>query len=311
MTLTQLEYLVAIDTYRNFGVAAEKSLVTQPTLSMQVKKLEREMGLVLFDRSSQPIMPTPAGKLVVEQARVILREAGKVPEIIKEQKRLLEGSLIIGIIPTIAPYLLPYFLGPFSKQFPDLHLEIRELTTTEIIHDLQKDRLDAGILATPLQESELQEEVLFYEEILLYLHSGHPLAEKPNIKADKLNTSDMWMLTDGNCFRDHVINLCALRGNMPMHNLKYESGSLETLKKMVDVEGGYTLLPELAVLELPSREYKRVREFAPPRPLREVSIVHVRSATKRNLLNTIREVILDQLPESVHDKSRGRLVEWR
>ncbi|MCP4123387.1 MAG: LysR family transcriptional regulator [Bacteroidetes bacterium] len=311
MTITQLEYVVAIDTYRNFGQAAEKSLVTQPTLSMQIKKLEKELGMEIFNRRNHPVSTTPVGKLIVEQARVILREARKINEIVKEKKRLLEGKLSIGVIPTIAPYLLPYFLGPVSKQFPDLHLEIRELTTAEIIKALKKDQLDAGILATPLHEPELIEDVLFYEEMLLYLHPGHILASSSSIKADRLNTSDMWMLTEGNCFRDHVVNLCALKGNMPIHNLKYESGSLETLKKMVDVEGGYTLLPELAVLELPSREFRRVRQFSKPIPLREVSMVHVRSASKRNLLDRIRKVITAQLPESVSDKSRGRLVEWR
>lgn len=251
MTLTQLEYIVAIDTYRSFGLAAGKCLVTQPTLSMQVRKLEQELGLELFDRSSQPILPTEAGRLIVDQARVVLREAGRIGEIVREQKLELEGTLTLGVIPTVAPYLLPYFLGPFSKKYPEVRLEIRELTTGDIVSLLRRDLLDAGILATPVHEPGLVEEPVFYEEIMLYVHPGHALAAYEAVPAAHLETRDMWMLTEGNCFRDQVINLCALRGNMPMHNLKYESGSIETLRKMVDVEGGYTLMPELAVLELP------------------------------------------------------------
>lgn len=311
MTLTQLEYLVAIDTYRSFGLAAEKSLVTQPTLSMQVKKLEQELGLELLDRSSQPILPTAAGRLVVEQARVVLREAGRIGEIVREQRHMLEGTLTLGIIPTVAPYLLPYFLGPFSKQYPDVRLEIRELTTGDIVSLLRRDLIDAGILATPVHEPGLVEEPVFYEEILLYVHPDHALASLPAVPAANLETRDMWMLTEGNCFRDQVINLCALGGNMPMHNLKYESGSIETLRKLVDVEGGFTLLPELAALELPVRESRRVRHFLEPVPMREISLVTVRSAAKGNLLARVREVMRRELPESLLDKSRGQLVEWK
>lgn len=311
MTLTQLEYLVAIDTYRSFGLAAEKSLVTQPTLSMQVKKLEQELDLELFDRSSQPILPTSAGRLVVEQARMVLREAGRIGEIVREQRHMLEGTLILGIIPTVAPYLLPYFLGPFSKQYPDVRLEIRELPTGEIVSLLRRDLLDAGILATPVHEPGLVEEPVFYEEILLYVHPDHAMAALPAVPAASLETRDMWMLTEGNCFRDQVINLCALGGNLPMHNLKYESGSIETLRKLVDVEGGFTLLPELAALELPIRESRRVRHFLDPLPMREISLVTVRSAAKGNLLARVREVMRRELPESLLDKSRGQLVEWK
>ncbi len=311
MTLSQLEYLIAIDTYKSFGKAAEKCMVTQPTLSMQLKKLEKGLGAILFDRSKHPIVPTTIGKSVIEQARIIIRESGKVEQIIKEYKMVMEGSLQIGIIPTIAPYLLPYFLGPFSSKYPEIKLVIKEMKTDEIIADLSKDLLDAGILATPLHDPSIYEYPLYYEEILLYLNPSHELAKSETIIPKQLISGDMWMLTEGNCFRDHVINLCDLSHSQPISNLKYQSGSLETLKKMVDVEGGYTLLPELAVLELQSRELKRIRHFVEPKPVREVSLVTARQTAKKNLLNRILQVISDCLPEEIKDKTRGHMVEWR
>ena len=311
MTLSQLEYIIAVDTYQNFSNAAEKCMVTQPTLSMQVKKLEIDLGVVLFDRSKNPIAPTKIGKTIIEQSRIVLREAKQIQDSIKEYKQNIGGNLQIGVIPIIAPYLLPYFLGPFSKKFPDINLEIKELKTEEIIELLQKDLLDAAILATPLHMPNIVEDPLFYEEILLYVNPKHAFAKQENILPEQLLSADLWMLTKGNCFRDQVINLCKNRSEQPLSNLRYESGSIETLKKMVDVEGGYTLLPELAALELPSKEIRRIKHFVEPMPLREVSLVFAKKAAKRNMLHRIKEVILTELPQEVKDKNRGHLVEWK
>lgn len=311
MTLSQLEYIIAVDTYQNFSNAAEKCMVTQPTLSMQVKKLEKDLGVLLFDRSKNPIVATKIGKTIIEQSRIVLREAKQIQESIKEYKQNIGGNLQIGVIPTIAPYLLPYFLGPFSKKFPDINLEIKELKTEEIIELLHKDLLDAAILATPLHLPNIVEDPLFYEEILLYVNPKHAFAKQENILPEQLLSADLWMLTKGNCFRDQVINLCKNRSEQPLSNLRYESGSIETLKKMVDVEGGYTLLPELAALELPSKEIRRLKHFVEPMPLREVSLVFAKKAAKRNMLNRIKEVILAELPQEVKDKNRGHLVEWK
>lgn len=310
MTLSQLQYIVAIDTYGSFSKAAEKSMITQPTLSMQVRKLEEELGVVLFDRSRQPVIPTLSGREILEQARIVLRESNRILEIVQEADAKMSGRLHIGIIPTVAPYLLPYFLGPFTKLYPEIQLEIIEQKTADIVDLLQRDLLDAGILATPLHNNSIREEPLYYEEILLYFNSTHELLQADRIDSDLLEPEDRWMLSDGNCFRDHVINLCTIRSELPIRNVKYESGSLETLKKMVDVEGGHTLLPELAVLELPSREMKRIRHFKAPVPLREISLVFARSAAKRLLLEKVRDAVKTALPAEILDKGRGRLVEW-
>ena len=265
ISLTQLEYILAIDTYRHFAKAADACLVTQPTLSMQLKKLEEELKIEIFDRSKQPIIPTDAGKKLIEQARIILREARQMEQIAKHYDDSFEGSLTIGNIPTLAPYLLPYFLGDFLKKYKQIKLVIQELTTDEIIFKLNKDEIDVGILATPLHENNLIEEPLFYEEIKVYAHYNHPLTKKKMLDHDDILRNDIWMLSQGNCFRSQVINICANPIKMN-DQLKYESGSIETLKKMVEMEGGFTLLPELAVLELPAKKYHKLLSLKSQNP---------------------------------------------
>jgi LysR family hydrogen peroxide-inducible transcriptional activator len=310
LSLTQLEYILAIDTYRHFAKAADACLVTQPTLSMQLKKLEEELRIDIFDRSKQPIIPTDAGKEIIEQARIVLREARKLEQISKHFDDTFEGSLSIGIIPTIAPYLLPYFLGDFLKKYSKIKLVIQELKTEEIILKLSKDEIDAGILATPLHESNLIEEPMFYEEIKVFAHYNHTLTKKKSLDHEDILRDDIWMLSQGNCFRNQVINICANPIKLN-EQLKYESGSIETLKKMVEMEGGFTLLPELAVLELPAKKIAQVAEFKKPKPLREVSIVYARSVAKKKFIDVLKKQIIKNIPEELLNKKRGGVVEWK
>lgn len=310
ITLTQLEYLLAIDTYRHFAKAADACLVTQPTLSMQLKKLEEELGVDIFDRSKQPIIPTDAGVKIIEQARMVLREAKKIEHLARHFDDTYEGSLTIGIIPTLASYLLPYFLGDFLKKYSKVKLVIEELKTEEIIMKLNKDEIDVGILATPLHETSLVEEPLFYEEIKVYAHYGHPLLKKKQLEHTDILSEDMWMLSKGNCFRNQVINICA-NPIKKDEQLKYETGSIETLKKMVEMEGGFTLLPELAVLELPAKKMNQVVDFKKPKPLREISMVYARSISKKKLMEVLKKQIMASLPEELLNRKRGSVVEWK
>jgi len=310
ISLTQLEYMLAIDTYRHFAKAADACLVTQPTLSMQLKKLEEELKLTLFDRSKHPIIPTDAGKQIIEQARIIIREAKKLEQLAAHYDDSVKGSLSIGIIPTLAPYLLPYFLGDFIRKHTQIRLVIQELKTEDIIQKLNKDELDVGILATPLHENNLMEEPLFYEEIKVFAHYNHPLTQKKLLEHDDIMRDDIWMLSKGNCFRNQIINICANPIHMNDH-LNYESGSLETLKKMVEMEGGFTLLPELAVLELPAKKLSQVAEFKKPKPLREISLVYARSVAKKKFIEVLKKQLLKNIPADLQDKKRGSVVEWK
>jgi LysR family transcriptional regulator, hydrogen peroxide-inducible genes activator len=313
ITLTQLEYVVAVDTYRHFANAAEKCLVTQPTLSMQIKKLEEYLGVTIFDRSRQPVVPTDVGRQIIDQARIIIRESKKLEELAQHYHQHVSGRLKIGIIPTLAPYLLPLFLGRMMERHPGIKLNIREMMTQDIMMELKKDELDVGILATPLHDENITEEPVFYEEIKIYTQYGHILSKKGKVSPELLATrKDIWMLADGNCFRNHVINLCHTQLNADgEETLRYESGSLETLKKMVETEGGFTLLPELAVLELSARQLGQVVSFDGAVPLREIGLVYVRNAAKRDLINVLKDAIADAVPEEMLDKNRGVVVEWK
>lgn len=313
ITITQLEYVVAVDTYRHFANAADKCMVTQPTLSMQIKKLEESLGVIIFDRSKQPVMPTDVGRQIIEQARNILRESAHLESIAKGYHQNISGRLNIGIIPTLAPYLLPLFLGKLMERHPGVKMNIRELTTAEIISELKKDELDVGILSTPLHEENIYEGPLFYEEIKIYTQFGHPLTEKKKVTVEEISQRhDAWMLSDGNCFRNQVMNLC--KNPYMSHadeQIRYESGSIETLKKMVEAEGGFTFLPELAVMELSTRQLKNVISFEDKVPLREISLCFIRNAAKKDLIDILGQSIQDAVPAEMLSRDRGSVVEWK
>ena len=274
ITLTQLEYIVAIDEYRHFATAAEKCFVTQPTLSMQIKKLEDELGVIIFDRSRQPVVPTDLGAKLIEQARMTLSATQRIKEIIQEEQQEVEGTLKIGIIPTLAPYLLPVFIGPYIRKYPAVKVEVEELVSEEIIRRLKRDMLDVGLFVTPYHDEKIVERPVFYEEMLVYAHPDCELLKKKEVGHEDIVTSDIWMLGNGHCFRNQVVNLCEMSAsqhkNLPF---EFESNSLETLMRIVDVEGGFTLIPELALQYMSPEKKKQVRSIANTKPLREVSVI--------------------------------------
>lgn len=312
ITLTQLEYIVAVDTFRHFGKAAEHCFITQPTLSMQIKKLEEDLEVVIFDRSKQPIIPTDVGIRIIEQSRIILQDAESINNIVKDHKNLISGELKIGIIPTLAPYLLPLFIGNYKRRYPNILITVEELTTENIIDQLNRDLLDVGVLVTPLKEDRITEKPIFYEEMKLYIHEKHPLAGKAGIKVKDIALPEIWLLSDGHCFRHQVINLCSFKGSsgeeLPFH---FEAGSLETLMNIIDKEGGLTLIPELAAFVLPAERSGHVHSFSDLTPLREVSLVHSRHFAKNKLIELLWKEIVASMPEKLLDKRRGTIVEWR
>lgn len=312
ITLLQLEYVVAVDTYRHFATAAEKCFVTQPTLSMQIKKLEEYLGVIIFDRTRQPVIPTEQGARIINQARIVLRESKRVEDIVKEVTNQIGGELRIGIIPTIAPYLLPLFSGKYKRSYPDVKLKVEEMVTDKIVENLKKDMLDVGILVTPLNDSSIIEHPLYYEEMMVYTNINHTLATKPIIKINDIATPDIWLLNDGHCFRHQVVNLCNMpymeSDNLPF---EFEGGSLDTLMKIIDKEGGYTLIPELASLDIPVDKVHQVKHFTNYLPLREVSLVTIRQFAKTKLIELLGETIVESVPAGLLNKDRGTIVEWK
>jgi len=312
VTLTQLEYIVAVDTYRHFGKAAEHCFITQPTLSMQIKKLEEDLEIIIFDRSKQPLIPTDVGVRILEQARITLKQSEEITNIVKDHKNQVSGMLRIGIIPTLAPYLLPVFIGNYKKKYPNIFIKVLELTTENIEENLSKDLIDVGILVTPLHDEKILEKPIFYEEMLLYANKGHKLYSQKEIKLLDINTPEIWLLSDGHCFRDQVINLCSNLGTtdspLPFH---FEAGSLETIMNIVDREGGITLIPELALDTMSPEKLNNVRHFSELTPLREVSLVYSRHFAKHKLISLLWREIKESLPQELQKEDRGTIVEWR
>lgn len=291
MNIQQLEYIVALDIHRNHVKAADSCHVTQPTLSMMIKKLEEELDVKIFDRSSQPLKPTPTGKMVISKARQILSEIRNLKELIRDQKDSIDGDFRLGVIPTLAPYLLPRFLNAFLEKHPGTSFTVMEMQTQEIIEQLKTNRLDLAILVTPLENKEIREIPIFYEPILLYTseHLSYYKQDKINLKS--LSADNLWLLEEGHCFRGQVTNLCSAK-DRKAGQLNYQSGSFETIKAMIDNDYGYTLIPELAV-NMKSRHVKR---FVAPEPVREVSLVVHQSFVKEMLLIKLREAIFKSIP---------------
>ena len=308
MTLTQLEYIVAVDTHRHFALASEKCFVTQPTLSMQIQKLELELGVKIFDRTRQPVIPTEIGAGIIAQARVILREANVIEQIINDQKDIMTGEIRIGIIPTLAPYLLPPLFKQMRERYPQLDLTIKETITGEVIQELKNNRLDCGLVVTPLKDPSIREDVLFYEELFVYVSRKNALYDKKYVLVNEIDPDQLWLLEEGHCFRSQVLNLCELRKGSDFH-FRYETGNIETLKRMVDKSDGITILPELAVMEFSKPQLKLVKRLKEPSPVREVSLVTHRDHLKAKLIKTLKEEILNIVPKQMQKLQNKKVVE--
>jgi len=308
MTLTQLEYIVALDTLRHFVLASEKCFVTQPTLSMQIQKLEEELGIKIFDRTKQPVIPTEIGISIIAQARTILRESNMIKQIINEQKDTMTGEIRIGIIPTLAPYLLPPLFKHMREKYPQLNLVIKETITEEVIHELKSNRLDCGLVVTPLKDPSIKEDILFYEELFVYVSKKNALYNKKYVIANEIDPSQLWLLEEGHCFRSQILNLCELRKHSDLH-FKYETGNIETLKRMVDKSDGITILPELAVMEFSKPQLKLVKKLKEPSPAREVSLVTHRDHIKTKLIKTLKEEILNIVPKQMQKLRDKKVVD--
>lgn len=308
MTLVQLEYIVAVDTYRSFVSAAEKCFVTQPTLSMQVQKLEEFLNVKIFDRSKQPIIPTEIGMQIIAQARVVLQENKKIKEIISSQQQDVIGELRIGIIPTIAPYLLPKVISAMLDKYPELKLLIWEYTTEDIIHHLKTGVIDCGILATPLVDQNISEIPVYYENFVSYISKNSKLYKKKTIDADDLEDENIWLLNEGHCMRTQVLNICRSTKNNRLQSLTYNTGSVETLIRMVDVNDGATLLPELALTDLSAKQLSKVRYFKSPEPVREISLVTHKNFIKKRMLNALKEEILAIIPKNMKQRKKKDVI---
>ena len=294
MTLQQLEYILAVNQFRHFAKAAEYCRVTQPTLSAMIQKLEEELDTRIFDRSQQPVCPTPVGIHIIEQAQNILVQANRIKNIIEEEKHSLTGIFKLGILPTVAPYLLPRFFPQLMKKYPDLDIRVVEMKTNDIKKALQTGEIDAGIVASLAGMEELQQTPLFYEQFFAYVSREDALFNNEVIRTSDLNGEQLWLLDEGHCFRDQLVRFFQMK-SARASQLAYHLGSMETFMRMVESGKGVTFIPELAVLQLGDAQKELVRSFAIPCPTRQVVLL-----TNKNFIrHTLLEVLVKEIKLSV------------
>ncbi|WP_108870130.1 LysR family transcriptional regulator [Aquimarina aquimarini] len=291
MTITQLKYVLAVAEHKNFTKAAEKTFVTQPTLSMQIQKLEEELDILIFDRSKKPIELTEVGNKLVLQARNIVNESERIQDIVDQQKGFIGGEFKLGVIPTVMPTILPMFLNNFIKKYPKVKLKIEELNTEAIIEGLIDGHLDAAIAATPLEDENIKERVLYYEPFVGYIPSSHRLHQNKKINTSDLDIDDMLLLEDGHCFRDGIINLCKTKRSYDEDHFQLASGSFETLVKLANEGLGMTLLPYLHTLDIKNTEKDNLHYFNEPSPAREVSLIFNKSELKMQIIDALHTTI--------------------
>lgn len=298
-SITQLQYIVAVHRTGSFGRAAAECGVSQPTLSAQVAKAEEELGVVLFDRRSRPVQPTDPGGCLVSLAVDVLTAHERLLATADGAERLC-GSFTLGIIPTLAPYVLPWFLGPFAEKHPRIELTVLERTTATIVEQVKALRMDAGLLATPLDEPGFESRVIFYDPFYLYAHSDSPLLLEEEVEAGQLEREPLWLLEDGHCFRNQVVHLCGVRTHGVMGNVRFDAASFETLRALIDHSGGCTLVPETFARTLPAQvRMARIRPFGDPVPTREVSLIASRAHWKTEILEAVAATMRALAPRSL------------
>lgn len=305
MTLQQLEYVVALDKHRHFVRAAESCGVTQSTLSSMIQKLEQELDVKLFDRNTHPVTPTLWGEQIIAQAKVILFNSSQLKEIILAEKEQASGEVRLGIIPTVAPYIVPLLIKNIQNNYPKVVLKISEARTSEIVRHIEKAELDMALLATPLNNINILEIPLYYEKFLAYVSPVDKLHKLNSIETHQLPSDHLWVLQEGHCLRNQVLNICE---SQSVFSSIYQAGSIDTLVKIVDENGGYTIIPELHTALLNESARKNVRPLVNPEPFREISLIIRHDYVRERLLNIVSDCLRQIIPENMIDTRLKRFA---
>lgn len=293
MTLQQMEYIVAVDKYRHFAKAAESCGITQSTLSSMIQKLEYELDVTIFDRSSHPVKPTELGQEVIGQAKVLLFNASQIGELVASHKGRSVGKVRLGIAPTIAPYILPKMLKYLSENHPDIQLFVEESRVSVIVGKLERAELDLALLATPMDNPELLEVPVYNERFVAYVSPKEEVYGSKDIETYQLPVHNVWMLREGYCPNRGIFPFCHTQHDKPA---VYEAGSIETLVKIVDENGGYTIIPELHVPLLRKCQQSHIHHLHNPEPSREVAFVVRRDFVRERILNILADAIKSIVP---------------
>ncbi len=296
MTLQQMEYIVAVDKYRHFVKAAEACNVTQSTLSSLIQKLEYELDVTIFDRSSHPVKPTAIGEEIINQAKRLLFNAAQVRELVAVRKGEAVGKVSLGVISTVAPYLLPKMFKYLSVNYPDIQLQVNESRVSSLISQLECGEIDVALLATPVSNSELLEIPLYHERLFAYVSPDATIYNEKELVTGRLPVRDVWVLREGYCPNRGIFPFC---NGGSSHLAIYEAGSVETLIKIVDENGGYAIIPELHVPLLSESQQANVRTLVNPEPMREIAFVVHRNFVRERLLNILAESVKSIIPQSM------------
>ena len=298
MTIIQLEYLLAVANCGSFSMAAEHCFVTQPSLSMQIKALEEELGVVLLDRSKKPVIPTEAGEVVLEQVRETLKEYNSIREVVGEMKGEISGKLRLGVIPTIAPYLLHKFIPEFVRRYPRVEIEIREMVTADIIEALRRDQIDAAIVASGTCPEGIVEHDMFSDRFFLYVSPSNPLYERSNVRIEDIDLQDLILLSPGNCMRDQILELCQARRDT-VQNYSFESGTIDTLMRLVDCTNNVTIIPEMALEYIPAERRSQVKTLAKGATSRKIAVAVRRTYVKTSIVQALMQTIMSSVAKRV------------
>jgi LysR family hydrogen peroxide-inducible transcriptional activator len=303
MNIQQLEYVIAVDNFRHFAKAAEVCCITQPTLSMMIQKMEEELGVKIFDRSKHPVVPTVTGKLIIDQARISLRHFKQIKNLVENEQNTTKGTFKLGIIPTIAPYLVPTILKRQGDKYKNIELILKENTTNNLISDIQKGVLDGALMAGPLNHPELEEYPLYYEKFYAYVSPLDEKYQEKEIDLDEIDINDVWLLENEHCLRGQIERLCQMKRKASSDNIsiKYESGSIDTLIHIVDYNHGITIIPEMHTMGLSEDRQENLRVFKNKAAVREVSLIVSKEYVRKKMLQVISEIIKSSVPKSMQN----------
>jgi LysR family hydrogen peroxide-inducible transcriptional activator len=309
MTIQQLKYIVALDEERHFARAAEMCMVTQPGLTIQLKNLEEEIGIKIFDRNKVPLTPTVLGMEIINKAKKILREADEIRDFVVNEKNLLEGELKLGIISTLSPYLIPLFIKAMKEATPNVRFIIRESNTGQLMKDLETGTIDVAIMATPTGNSNLIEHPVFKEPFVAYLNDEHPMATSDFYELQPTDKTELLLLHHEFCYNAQLLDICGLKNSDKIkEQFTYDISSIETLKNLVRAQLGFAIIPQLSVLN--ETESGLFKPFKEPIPVREISLVVSDSFSKKLLLEKMNEAIWNCLPDSLKKNFSYKKIRW-
>jgi LysR family hydrogen peroxide-inducible transcriptional activator len=309
MNIQQLEYIIAVDRLRHFVNAAEACFVTQPTLSMMIRKLEEELDVQIFDRSDTPVKTTKIGRIIIDQATIALKQVNRIKEVVDDERQSLTGTFSLSVIPTVAPYIVPELLHKKELKCTELTLILKENITPNIITNILTGKIDGGLMATPLKHPDLVEHPIYYEKFYAYVHPSDSLHKQKEIDINSLNIDNVWLLESVHCFRGQIERLCRKEEDFKEHqHVRYQARSINTLVNVVDLNSGITVIPEMAAMTLNEEQQGNLREFKGRKVVREVSLVVSKECIRKNMLNKILEIIGDAVPNSMKDPELKKFV---